>query len=147
MTGEDGVDQQRRDLRVGLEQLRQAVRDVGEDAAVGDDRPVKQVLGELVGMLAVPQADVAHLLGVSPRQLQQWLSLHGTSPEGADAARVRIVARAAIALRHTFTGPGVVRWFARPHPRLGHPPADLLDDPLQAPTLTALALSARAQGS
>ena len=117
MIGEDGVDQQRRDLRVGLEQLRHAVREAGEDAAVGDDQPVKQVLGELVGTLAVPQADVAHLVGVSPRRLQRWLSPQGTSPMGADAARVRIVARTANALRHAFTGPGVVRWFARPHPR------------------------------
>jgi hypothetical protein len=90
---------------------------------------------------------VASLLGISPRQLQRWLSPDGPAPEGADAARVRMVAQVANQLRHVFTGPGVVRWFHRPHPRLGRPPRDLLDDPLEIPTLLDLAVSARSQGS
>lgn len=143
----DGVQEQRRDLRIALEQLRHVVRDVSDVAAVGDDRPVKEVLAQLVSTLAVPQAQVAALLGISSRQLQRWLSPDGPDPDGPDASRVRIVGQVANQLRHVFTGPGVVRWFQRPHPQLGKPPLELIGDPLNAPRLLNLALSARTQGS
>ena len=42
----------------------------------------------------VSQAELAHLLGVSPRQFQRWLSPAETAgPEGPDLRRVRAVAR------------------------------------------------------
>jgi Protein of unknown function (DUF2384) len=142
----DGARERRRELRVALEQLRQVVRDVADSVPVSDDRPVKEVVSDLVGTLAVPQAEVAGLLGISLRQLQRWLRPDGPVPEGAEAARVRMVAQIANQLRHVFTGPGVMRWFQRPHPRLGRPPIELLDDPLKTPTLLELAASARGQG-
>lgn len=144
---DEDVHRQRRDLRIALEQLRHVVRDVSDSVPVGDDQPSKAVLAHLIEQLAVPQAEVADLLRISPRQLQRWLSPQGPAPEAGDAARVRVAAQVANHLRHTFTGPGVVQWFHRPHPGLGRPPRDLLDDPLQAPTLLGLALSARTQGS
>ncbi|MFZ5869112.1 MAG: hypothetical protein ACOYXW_01050 [Actinomycetota bacterium] len=143
----DAAQERRRDVRIALEQLRHVVRDVSESVPVADDRPIKEGLAQLVGLLAVPQPEVAVLLKISPRHLQRRLSPQGPQPEGADAARIRVVARIADQLRHVFTGPGVVQWFRRPHPRLGRPPLELLDDPLNAPRLLDLALSARAQGS
>lgn len=51
-------------------------------------------------------------------------------------AAARIVSH----LRHVFTGPGVLRWFERPHPQLaGQTPQTLLSDPTEIPTLLRLA--------
>lgn len=143
----DDEGRRRRELRVALEQLRHVVRDVGDASGTADDVPVKDVLARLVAILAAPQAEVAELLGVSARQLQRWLHPDGPQPDGADAARVRVASQVADQLRHVFTGPGVLLWFRRSHPRLGQPPQELLRDPLEAPRLIGLALAARAQGS
>jgi hypothetical protein len=129
-------------LRVALEQVRQALRDIEDAAPVAADQPIGLVLARLVEVLRVAQPQLAGLLGISTRQLQRWLA--GGEPSGDDEARVRVVAQVANQLRHVFTGPGVLRWFERPHPRLGRPPAELLDDPLQYPQLRELATATRA---
>jgi hypothetical protein len=82
---------------------------------------------------------------VSVRQLQRWLADEGADPAGNDAARIRIVGQLVNQLRHAFTGPGVVAWFTRPHPVLGMPPIELLDDPLAYPQVIRAATAARAQ--
>ena len=69
----DNVSAQRRDLRVALEQVRHALRDIVGSHWVSDDVPIHEVLEHLVGMLRLPQSDVAHLLGISTRQLQRTL--------------------------------------------------------------------------
>lgn len=78
------------------------------------------------------------------RQLQRWLAAHGSEPAGAEAARIRVVARLVNQLRHTFTGPGVLAWFSRKHPMLGEAPAALLDDPMRYPELVSVATASRA---
>lgn len=142
---DDDVDQRRKRVRLGLERIRQALRDIVDEAPATEVRSSKEVAQWLADTMSLPQTRLAELLGVSPRTLQRWLSDTGTAhPEGDDEARLRAVAHVVIHLRHVFTGAGVVRWFERPHPSLDdRPPASLLDDPLAYPTLNRLAARAR----
>lgn len=140
----DALDVQRRDLRIALEQFRHALRDIVERRPYAIDTPVRDVLARTVETVPVPQKDLAELLGVSTRQLQRWLSPDGPVPAGDDEARVRVVAQLVSQLRHSFTGPGVLAWFHRPHPQAGEAPLAWLKDPLRYPQLLDLATSARA---
>lgn len=136
---------QRGGVRIGLERMRQALRDVADEAHVSDDRPVKDVVMWLVDALDAPYAQVAKLLDTSPRTLQRWLSsIERVQPHGEDAARVKLVARVVNQLRHSMTSQGVIRWFESPHPALkGRPPIALVGDPLDAPGLIRLAAATR----
>jgi uncharacterized protein (DUF2384 family) len=140
----DDVAQRRRDVRVALEQFRQALRDIVENRPYNDDAPIRDVLARTVETVAAPQKTVAELLGVSVRQLQRWLAADGPDPAADDAARIRVVGQVINQLRHTFTGPGALAWFYRRHPVLGQLPIDLLDDPLRYPQLLGAAAAARA---
>jgi uncharacterized protein (DUF2384 family) len=135
----------RRNMRLGLEQVRQGLSDMVDERATADDRPIKQLLQWLVGTLSTPQTQVAELLEVHPRSLQRWLSQSDTAvPSGDDEARARVVARIVNHLRHSFTGPGALRWFQRPNPMADNrAPAELLKDPSEFPTLVQLAARAR----
>lgn len=149
LAGEKGlrdpnVDMQRRRVRLALERLRQTLRDIVDEAPADEDSSSKEVLQWLAEVLSVSQSELASLLGVSTRTLQRWLAESGPSPEGEDEMRVRMVARTVAHLRHVFTGPGVLRWFERPHPDLAdRPPRELLQDPLRLPQLTRLASRSR----
>lgn len=142
---DDSVDERRRSVRLGIERLRHALRDVVADEPTNDVRDPKDVARWLVDTLAVPQARIAELLDVSPRTLQRWISTTDpASPEADDLARLYVVARVAAHLRHVFTGPGVVKWFERPLPALGDvAPAKLLSDPLRLPELVHVASRSR----
>ncbi|MEA2633415.1 MAG: hypothetical protein QOH92_182 [Chloroflexota bacterium] len=136
---------QRRELRIGIEQMRQALRDIVEGAPVREDRPAKEIAIWLNDILGVPQAALAEALGTSPRSLQRWLSAKDpTEPDGPDAQRLRMVARIANQLRHILTGPGVIGWLQRPNDGLGNQaPVQLIDDPNAFPKLEQLAIRAR----
>lgn len=140
----DGAEEQRRDVRVALEQFRHALRDIAENQPYGDAAPVGEVLARTVETLATPQKTLADLFGVSVRQLQRWLAADGSEPTADDAARIRVVGQVVNQLRHAFTGPGVIAWFYREHPALGRPPIELLDDPLCYPRVIDAATAARA---
>jgi hypothetical protein len=140
----DKAADQRRDVRVALEQFRHALRDITEDQPYGDDAPVREVLAKTVDVIAAPQKTLAGLFGVSVRQLQRWLAEDGPEPAADDAARIRVVGQLVNQLRHSFTGPGVVAWFYREHPMLGRRPIELLDDPLSYPQILGAAAAARA---
>lgn len=148
LAGEKGLraenqDDRRRRVRLALERVRQVLRDLIDDAPAAENTDVAQMLRFVADTLSVPQGEVAHLLGVHVRTLQRWLAGTGV-PEGADEARVRMVARTLAHLRHVYTAPGVVRWFERPHPQLdGRRPAELLADPLRGPELVRVAASSR----
>jgi hypothetical protein len=139
----DNVSAQRRDLRVALEQVRHALRDIVGSHWVSDDVPIHEVLEHLVEMLRLPQSDVAHLLGISTRQLQRWLAGDGSTPSGREEARIRMVAQLANQLRHAYTAQGVPAWFDHRIPGLSSTPLDLLDDPVHFPDLMAAARGAR----
>jgi hypothetical protein len=140
----DNAEAQRRDVRVALEQFRQALRDIVENQPYNDDAPIGDVLARTVETVAAPQKTLADLLGVSVRQLQRWLAADGPQPAADDAARIRVVGQVINQLRHSFTGPGAIAWFYRRHPVLGQPPVELLDDPLRYPQLLSAATAARA---
>lgn len=137
--------QRRRQLRVSMERMRQALRDFVEETPVGDAESAKGIARWLVEVLDVPVGRVADLLDVSPRTYQRWLSpSEGTEPHGDDALRVRVAARIANHLRHSYTGPGVVRWFERPHPELkGEAPVLLLRQAERLNQLVNLAAASR----
>jgi hypothetical protein len=140
----DDPQQQRRDVRIALEQFRHALRDIVENRSYNDNAAVRDVLSKTADILAAPQKTLAELLGVSTRQLQRWLAHDGTEPTADDAARIRIVGQLVNQLRHSFTGPGVVSWFDRENPELGQQPIKLLDDPLRYPALLGAATATRA---
>jgi len=136
--------QARRQMRTRLEQMRQVFRDIAEGGPLYEDRSAKEMAHWLAEVLDTSQASLAELLGVSTRTFQRWISSGDSAPDGEDARRVRVLARITNHLRHSLTGPGVVRWFSVPHPRVGgRRPLELLDDPQAAEELTTLAASTR----
>lgn len=140
----DDPAQERRGVRIGLERVRQALRDVSDEGASAEDRDPKLVVRWLVETLDASYPRVAELLQTSPRTLQRWLSQGSTQPRGEDAARVGVVAKVTNQLRHVLTGEGVLRWFESPRADLGgRTPAELLADLDEAPHLIRLAASAR----
>jgi len=141
--------QKRRQLRVSIERMRQAFRDAGEAAPIAEDQSAKEIARWLVEVLDVPVARVAELLSVSPRTYQRWLSMSDrTEPHGDEAMKVRVTARIANHLRHAYTGPGVLRWFERPHPELkGRAPNELLARAERLSQLVSLAAAARSSSA
>jgi uncharacterized protein (DUF2384 family) len=141
---------ERRLLRIGLEQMRQAVRDVVEGRSVQDDVELKDRVRWLANILHVPQAELAELLFTNQRQIQRWLSTTDQAePRGDDAWRVDLVARIVNHLRHVMTAQGVIYWFESPHPDLkGETPASLLEEPTEhAGALIRLASGARSHAA
>jgi hypothetical protein len=63
----DNQDERRRDVRIALEQFRQALRDIVENRRYNDDVPIRDVLFRTAEVLAAPQKTLAELLGVSVR--------------------------------------------------------------------------------
>ena len=145
-----GGRRERRLLRLGVEQMRQAVRDVLEGEGIRDEVPLKERVRWLANVLHVPQSDLADLLATNQRQIQRWLSPSDpAAPKGDDAWRVDLVTRIVNHLRHVLTPQGVFYWFDSPHPDLkGERPADLLEDPSEhAAVLIRLASGARSHAA
>src|SRR5437899_342697 len=132
-------------LRMALDGLSSAFDAIAESQPVSDERTGKELVAWLVDQTEVSQAELAQLLGVSPRQFQRWLSPAETAgPEGPDLRRVRAVARIVNQLRFALTPAGVIDWFARRLPDLGRKrPIDLLDMPERLPELIGLAADMR----
>jgi len=142
---EPDVPDSRLRLRMALDSLAQAFSSIAEDQLVSDDRTGKELVAWLVATTETPQAQIAQLIGVSPRQFQRWLSSsESASPEGTDLRRVRAIARIVNQLRFSLTPAGVVEWFSWRSPELGRKrPLDLLDKPAQLPRLIGLASDLR----
>lgn len=139
----DDETEQRRDLRLGLEQVRHALRDVVDGHWASEGTPLPEVLETLVETLRVPQPEIAHLLGISTRQLQRWLAGDGAVPSGREEARVRMVAQLVNQLRHVYTAQGVPAWFDYQGPGMPAAPIELLADPINFPELLEAARGAR----
>jgi DNA-binding transcriptional regulator YiaG len=133
-------------LRMALDGLAAAFAAIAEHEPVSDERTGKELIAWLVERTEVSQAELARLLGVSPRQFQRWLSPSETAgPEGDDLRRVRTVARIVNQLRFSLTPAGVVDWFTwRISDLRGKRPIDLLDKPSRLPELIAIAADLRA---
>jgi DNA-binding transcriptional regulator YiaG len=134
-------------LRVALESIRQSLAAIAEREPVSDERTPKQTVQWLAARTEVPQPTLAALLGVSVRQLQRWLSeSEVVQPEGDEARKVRVIARAVNQLRFVLTPAGTIDWFGWPRTDLGQRrPLDLLDDPAEEPTLAMIAGAMRSQ--
>jgi uncharacterized protein (DUF2384 family) len=139
----DDVTQQRRDLRLALEQVRHALRDIVDGHWASEGMPVHEVLDALVATLRVPQAELARLLGISTRQLQRWLAHDGALASGNEEARIRMVAQLVNQLRHVYTAQGVPTWFDYKGPRMTATPLEQLADPINFPELLEAARGAR----
>jgi uncharacterized protein (DUF2384 family) len=142
----DDEREQRRAVRIALEEIRFLFARLAERQPVAEDQPVKEVLSWLDTKLGVPQKRKADLLGVGERTYQRWVSRSETAaPEGPQELRARIVARITAQLRHVLTGPGVVEWFETPRQELdGAAPIDLLFDASATERLLELAVAPRA---
>ena len=118
----------RRDLRVGIEQIRQALAYLGGESASNDDRTPPEIASWLIRVVEVSDAELADTLGVAARTLRRWANGEST-PSGEEAARLRILGRVVDNLRHSLTSPGVILWLNQPHASLKNkPPRDLLGD-------------------
>lgn len=136
----------RRHMRVALEQVRVALRDIAERQHVSPAVDAKELATWVDRVLdSVSDEDKAGLVGVSRRTWQRWTSPDDGAPSGEDLDRLRSVARATAHLRYSFTPAGVLGWLRRPHPMLGgQPPLNLLMDPVRAPDAIAAAAATRA---
>lgn len=141
--------QERRRLRVALEQMRHALRDLAESRPVADERSAKEIARWMLDVLGVPAGRIAGVIGVGPRTFERWASATDpTTPQDAAEARLRVAARLVNHLRHTLTGSGAVTWLERPRAELGgRSPSDALDDPEALARLTALASGLRSSGA
>lgn len=122
--------QVRRSLRLGLEQVRQALRDLVEARPSNEDAPAAEVVQWLEDTLGASQVRLASLVGAAPRTWQRWKAAEQV-PDEVAALRLRRLAAVVAQLRHTLTAPGVLVWFERPHPALKAEqgtPGELLDD-------------------
>ena len=132
-------------LRFALDALAQAFASIAEDQPVSDDRTGKELVSWLVQHSEVSQAELARLVGVSPRQFQRWVSpAEKSAPEGDDLRRVRAIVRIFNQLRFALTPAGAIAWFTWRLPDLkNRRPIDLLDKPNQYARLVGLAADMR----
>jgi putative toxin-antitoxin system antitoxin component (TIGR02293 family) len=137
--------EQRRAVRITLEQIRFLFARLAERQPVTEDRPIKDVLVWLDEKLTVPQRRKADLLGVGERTYQRWISRsEKAAPEAEQEHRVRVVARVTAQLRHVLTGAGVADWFETPMEDLdGRKPLDVLGDPAATEQVLHLAVAPR----
>jgi uncharacterized protein (DUF2384 family) len=137
--------EERRAVRVGLEQLRFLMTRLAERQPVAEDRPVKDVVRWLDQVIAVPQRRKAEVLGVAARTYQRWVSATDpTVPDGEEERVIRLLARIAGQLRHSLGGPGVIDWLEHPRDELdGARPIDRLQDPAGTDAVLRLAVAAR----
>jgi uncharacterized protein (DUF2384 family) len=142
---EDDPTERRRRARVALEQLRFLLTRLAERQPVAEDRPIEEVVRWLDAVVAVPQRRKAHLLNVSARTYQRWVSAtDATRPEGEDERAIRLLARIVSQLRHSLGGGGVVDWLTYPREELdGARPIDLLRVPEATDRLLGTAVATR----
>lgn len=134
----------RRGARLAVERLRQTLNDMAEAATVGPTTDRGEVVSWLSTQLRdIPLAELAALVGTSPRTWQRWLTGEA-EPRGEQADRLRSLAQTVAHLRHAFTAAGCLAWLRRPHPDLDdRPPIELLADPLTQRDVIDTAAGAR----
>lgn len=132
----------RSELRVGLEQIQQALTYLVDERHAADTRSTAEIVTWLLESTGASREELGKVLDVSSSTVSRWVS--GSTPSADDGARLRAVARVVTNLRHSLTPPGVLLWFRSPHPDLdGRAPMDLLDTPHAYPSLVRLASRTR----
>jgi AraC-like DNA-binding protein len=118
----------RKELRIAIERIRQALRDVLDEHPVWRGGPKHAALWLRQQGLSV--ADLADLFGTSETTVRRWVNPDDdTKPAGDQADRVVVIAKIVNHLRHAMTPRGAVQWLGRPHPALDdRAPIDELKD-------------------
>lgn len=134
---------ERGELRVTVERVRQALRDLLDERPVWRGGPKHAAIW--LREQGLTPSDIAGLLAISETSVRRWSSRDDeTEPGGDNAARVMVVAKVVNHLRHAMTTRGVVQWLQRPHPSLfDRRPVDELKDPDSYRQLIHLASGAR----
>lgn len=122
--------EQRRMLRLLIEELRFRLARLAEDEPVSDGRPIKDVVRWLDHAWNVSQSVKGELFDVSDRTWQRWASPNETSaPTGDQDRQVRLVARLVNDLRFLLTANGVLDWLVAELPDLeGRRPLDVVHE-------------------
>lgn len=140
----------RRHLRLGFEQMRQALNEILEDRPVHESRKPGDLARWMVQVTRVPQREVADVLGVPERTFQRWLTKPTTRIRSEEELKLRVAAKCINQLRHGLTGRGIVNWFHHRHPDLKKTPTKALNElernPDYEPLLVRLAASSRYSG-
>ncbi|SRR6266545_1915754 len=111
---------QRRQLRLLIEELRFRLARLADQQPVADDRAIEDVVRWLDQTLSITQEAKGELFGVTDRTWQRWTSqAEKARPTGDDERQVRLVARLVGELRHLLTANGVVAWLGEGEPSLG----------------------------
>jgi hypothetical protein len=119
-TGESDDREQRRKLRLLVEELRFRLARLAEEQPISDGRPIKDVVRWLDRAWNVSQSAKGEVFGVSDRTWQRWASPNETSaPSGDEDREVRLMARLVNDLRFLLTANGVLAWVTSELPDLG----------------------------
>lgn len=136
-------DEDRTELRVAVERVRQALRDML------DERPVWSAgtkdAAVWLGSVGLSIDDLAEVFAVSPETVRRWVNpSNAQSPTGEQADRVVVTAKIVNHLRHAMTPRGALQWLTRSHPALSdRRPVDELKDAESYQQLVRLASNAR----
>ncbi len=107
----------RRELRIAVERIRQALRDLLDEHPVWRGGPKHAVVWLRQQGLSVN--DLVALLGTSETTVRRWANEEDeSSPSGEQADRVVVIAKVVNHLRHAMTPRGAFQWLQRPHPAL-----------------------------
>jgi len=119
----------RRQLRLFLETVRQALRDLIDERPVWRGGP--KHAAQWLRQQGIGLADLVDLTGVSESSWRRWTSADDdAAPSGEAADRIVVLAKVVNHLRHAMTSRGAVQWLQRPHPEFDdRRPIDDLKDP------------------
>lgn len=136
-------EEDRAQLRVAVERVRQALRDML------DERPVWRAgtkdAAVWLGSVGLSTDDLAEVFSVSADTVRRWTNPENSqSPSDDHADKVVVVAKIVNHLRHAMTPRGAIQWLLRPHPALDdRRPVDELKDAESYQRLIRLASNAR----
>jgi hypothetical protein len=130
-------------LRIAIEQVRQALRDMLDERPVWRAGPKDAAVW--LGHAGLSTDDLAELFSVSPETIRRWVNPDNTQcPTGEQADKVVVVAKIVNHLRHAMTPRGAMQRLMRSHPALDdRRPVEELKDAESYRQLIRLASNAR----
>jgi Mg-chelatase subunit ChlI len=136
-------EEDRTQLRVAVERVRQALRDMLDEHPVW--RAGTKDAAVWLGRMRLSTDDLAEVFAVSADTVRRWTNPENPqSPSEDHADKVVVVAKIVNHLRHAMTPRGAIQWLLRPHPALDdRRPVDELKDAESYQRLTRLASNAR----
>jgi hypothetical protein len=136
-------DEDRTQLRVAVERVRQALRDMLDERPVWRAGPKDAAVW--LGSVGLSTDDLAEVFSVSADTVRRWTNPENSqSPSDDHADKVVVAAKIVNHLRHAMTPRGAVQWLLRPHPALDdRRPVDELKDAESYQRLIRLASNAR----